>query len=331
MIRSIIVPIDGSDFSTQAVPHAVAIARSSGATVTLVQVHVPVYPTMSMESIAAVDLQMEREVEEQEELYLAALAAKAAKESAFAVSHKLVHGDVVPTLVEYARITHAHLVVMTTHGRGGLSRAWIGSVADELIRAINIPVLLSRPKPGVSWNGTAHTFDHILVPLDGSALAESILPFALDLGGMHALYTLLRVREPADVLGFGYYAAAVLSDRDSEDAAIGRALSYLDDVASPLRERAVRVHTTVRSGTSPSFDILDYAKQYEVDLIALSTHGRRGLSRVALGSVADKVLRNFDGSVLVYRPVKPLPEVRDAWAGSRANAANEEGRNAGIS
>jgi nucleotide-binding universal stress UspA family protein len=331
MIYSIMVPIDGSDFSCQALPLALSVAHTTGATLKLVQVHTPLYPMLAVDGVGAINQQFERETEQQELEYLGDLAARTARESGIAVTHQLVSGDVAPALAQYARDASVDLVVMTTHGRGGFARGLLGSVADELIREINLPVLLTRPLHRGTAVRPANPFDHILVPLDGSALSESILPFALDVGGSQTKYTLLRVREPSDTIGYGYYAAAVLREEQEEEEANERALRYLEHIAAPLRESGTRVETAVRSGATAPTEIVGYADDHKVGMIALSTHGRHGLSRVAVGSVADRILRSFDGCVMVFRPTRILKQVEPRGSQLLEDSRSDRGRNAGIS
>jgi nucleotide-binding universal stress UspA family protein len=153
----------------------------------------------------------------------------------------------------------------------------------------------------------------VLVPLDGSELAEQVLEPVLALGtGTRAEYTLLRVvnrmtpvsYDPASgrVSGLRKSLLGQLQELDRRESA--RARNYLERLAERLRARSLAVQTRVVLHEQPAVAILDDAQQNAVDLIALATHGRGGLRRLLLGSVADKVLRGAATPVLVCRPVE---------------------------
>jgi nucleotide-binding universal stress UspA family protein len=192
---------------------------------------------------------------------------------------------------------------MTTHGRGPLSRFWLGSVADALVRSLTVPILLVRPTSEPADLTRDVVMRQILIPLDGSRHAEAILGPALEIGQiMGAAFTLLRVVEPIPVLGydvFGYAPAGpdvALLDKLQEEAN-----QYLNNVASRLQKPGLHVRTLVQMNPSPAGAILAASDPQLQDLVALETHGRGGPSRMLLGSVADKVIRGAVGPVLVHR------------------------------
>jgi nucleotide-binding universal stress UspA family protein len=197
---------------------------------------------------------------------------------------------------------------MTTHGRGMLSRFWLGSIADRLVRQVAAPVLLVRPQAEpVPEADQAPSLKQVLIPLDGSALAEQIIPHAIALGRLsRAEYTLLHVIEPiAEAYGME------LSRAGFDEAALARmrvvAQDYLDGVAARFQAEALRVRTAVDSDPAPQA-ILEYARVHAIDLIALATHGRGGVARLLLGSVADKVARSATIPVLLQRPRDEAPD-----------------------
>jgi len=191
-------------------------------------------------------------------------------------------------------------VVMATHGRGALSRFWLGSVTDRLVRRATAPVLLVRPQQGTPDLTHEQMIHHILVPLDGSALAEQALAHAVALGtSMDAEYTLLQAIEPVA----GEYGVELYAAEPGEPAFTHlrtAAQTYLEHVAARLRAESLRVRTVVVVGP-PARAILEYAHS-QVDLIAMATHGHSGIANLLVGGVADKVLRGASVPVLVYRP-----------------------------
>ena len=143
--------------------------------------------------------------------------------------------------------------------------------------------------------------EHMLVPLDGSALAERVLEHATTLGrATQARYTLLQVITP-EFIGYGTELYAMSMENRFIEELQTRAQAYLERVALPLRADGLKVETATAvdlAGTG----ILNYAQEHAVDLIALATHARTGLARLMLGGVADKVIRGATVPVLLYRP-----------------------------
>lgn len=290
-IQSILVPLDGSHFAEHALPVARQIALRSGAMINLVHVHVPIINVSlgawNMGGVPITDERMDAEIRQYEETYLAPVRERFAADD-LQITCEILHGAVVPTLTEHAADMHADLVIMTTHGHGAFSRVWLGSVADAFVRHSDIPTLLIRPtaeEDSAIPKDQAWSIQRMLMPLDGSPLAERILEPACHLGDLLAVeYWLLSVVEPSE-------------GGDSQSAAH----AYLDKIATELREQGHTVHTEVAVGQAAG-TILDVAQQREIGLVALATHGRGGLSRLLLGSVADKVVRGAETPVLLVHP-----------------------------
>lgn len=295
MYKLIMVPLDGSDFSEQALPITVDIARRAGAVVQIVRAHSPI-AMLSRESDFVVDVTVDEKIREVETVYLDEVVRKLKNTFGTVAIPVLVNSFAAEALHDQAVRGGADLVVMATHGRSGLSRFWLGSTADALIRTLPMPVLLVRPQEkSVSVAGT-FALRHILIPLDGSEVAEQILESATELGELFAAeYTLLRVVEPfMSPLEFANQGLVELLER--------RNLAYLEGIAAKLQDRSLRVKSRVVLNRPAAAAILDEARAQNVDLIALETHGRGGLSRAILGSVADKVIRGAQIPVLVQRP-----------------------------
>jgi nucleotide-binding universal stress UspA family protein len=307
MYRSILVPLDGSPLSERALPLALDLARRTGAFLHLAHVHLPPAAPMYTADLPLFDTQLDERAKASERAYLEALAERLRGDSDIPVDAAFLDGaitDSVPDLLAaHAREHRVDLVVMTTHGRGGLARFWLGSVADELVRRLPMPVLLLRPDQHAPATAIAQTPRRILIPLDGSANAESVLPYALALGqATQAQYTLLRVVEPVMIARHMPVDPAV---RELDDQLIDHlrldAQIYLEQVAARLATQARTVRVEVVVAPQAAVAILEDAHQDAIDLIAMATHGRHGLARVLVGSVADKVLRGATTPVLLYR------------------------------
>ena len=302
MYGSILVPLDGSPFSEQALPVAGMLAQRSGATLRLALVHVP-FVIGYASGAPIVDSALDAQSREADHAYLQAVQQRLAGSTSLEVTATVLDGPVADALARHAATTKTDLVVMTTNGRGGLARMWLGSVADALVREGPAPMLLLRPSETPPDQTQVPGFQNILIPLDGSQLAEQILKPAAELGNlMQAEYRLVQVVEPVALRGYPPYAYAIGWDQETTRRLQDAAAGYLEDTAGTVRAVGGRVHTQVLSEHRLAGAILEYARREGMDLIALSTRGRSGIVRLLLGSVADKVLRGADMPVLIYRP-----------------------------
>ncbi len=310
MYQALLVPLDGSSFSEHALPVALSIARRAGAAVHVIHVHPPL--AAYADAPPSPDDSLEELTKQHEQAYLDDVVSRLKAVSPVQVSSSLVEGEVPAMIRAAVTSTKAGLVVMTTHGRSPLGRFWLGSVADDLVRDVPAPMLLIRPHEAKPELTQEPIFRHLLLPLDGSPLAEQMIEPAVALGTlMDADYTLVRVVHPPTPWAFQGDGGSLeervraMLDRleELEHQLRQEAAEYLDQVAERLRQRSLRVATRVVVADQPAAAILHEAGPPAVDLVALETHGRRGLPRLLLGSVADKIIRGAAVPVLVQRPV----------------------------
>jgi nucleotide-binding universal stress UspA family protein len=308
MFRSILVPLDGSPFGEQALPLALSLARRAGAMIHLAHVltSIAVYPDGVLARAG-----LEVQIHDRQKEYLDGVARRLAAIAPVSVRTALLDGAVAPTLQDHAAAAGIDLVVMTTHGRTPLGRFWLGSVADYLVRHLSVPLLLVHPHdepPDLHRDAVPR---RILLPLDGSPLAEEMIEPAAALAALaDGSLTLLRVVRPAlpanfsfDTVGVGEGAEHLIEEIEKVHQQLVReAGAYLEAVADRLRGPNLAVRTRVAVEEQPALAILHEAKAPGVDLIALQTHGRGGVARLLLGSVADKVIRGAAVPVLVRRP-----------------------------
>ena len=323
MGRSILVPLDGSAAAEHALPTALSLARRFGAALQIVHVHVPVWGSYAEGEWY--DAITDRELRENGQAYLDTVLQRLASVgenslSENSLSSVLLEGSVAGAINRHAVATEVDLIVMTTHGRGPMARFWLGSVADSLMRQTSIPVLFVQPQETEAQLTQESVFDRVLIPLDGSELAEQILKPGMDLAtAMQAEVTLLRVVQqftPASydpesnrISGLRSTSLKQLQDIDREEWS--RAEEYLDQLAARLRSGALSVQTRVVSHIRPATAILDDASSNGADLVAVATQGRGGLKRWLVGSVADKVVRGATMPVLVYRPTGEFVSAED--------------------
>lgn len=299
----ILVPLDGSPASERAIAHAVTLARSSGASLEVALVHVPFPSTVGEEPPRA-------HTRWREAAYLEHVVAAIREMLPRATVHGMhLEEPVIPALRARARDTHADLIVMTTHGRTGLSRAWLGSVADALIRDTRTPVLLLRPEEDAPPLGhVARPLQRVLIALDGSPGAEAGIDAArLVAQDPAARLVLLQVVAPvAGPAGFDadpYPLPEFPQDAALTEQAVEGARHYLlaaRDRAASRTSRHVEV-ADVAVDAHVAAAILRAADWHAADAIAMTTHGR-GATRLFRGSVIDKVLRGTIRPIVVVRP-----------------------------
>lgn len=301
--RSILVPLDGSPLGEQALPLACSVAQQSGAVLHLVHVHT-LHDTIYVEGMPVIDEQLDSIGRDHERAYLQRIRTRLTTNDALTIicANPDCEETVGHTLTQYIKVHNNDLVVMTTHGRSGLARFWLGSVVDMLIRASTYPLLLVHSYDGEPAAQPSEE-PQILIPLDGSALAEQVIEPALALGdSMGAAYVVLQIVRPTMLYGPLPYAEPVDFDPDGTQRRQAEAELYLDAVARRLQAAGASVETMVLIAEHPAQAILDVAQRHATTLIALATHGRSGLRRAFLGSIADKVVRGTTIPVLVYRP-----------------------------
>jgi nucleotide-binding universal stress UspA family protein len=284
MLDRMLVPLDGSHLAEAAVPLALSLAEKRRAKVRLL--HVRELPAFAagqnvLKPAAA-------------EVYLRAVAGRAGAGSSLEYEVRdAPRPEGVPDGIDAAvRGWEADLVVMATHGRGGASRFWMGSVADRYLRSASVPVLLVRPAEHAGDRYEPTPPKRVIIPLDGSELADEALPWGEALAG--ALNT------PVLLLEVITYPGAPSLESPEQGSAVtaaeGEARARLRVLAQASRARGVDASERVVRAPAAAPEIL---READADPIVMTTRGRSGLARAMLGSVADKVVRGALGPVLV--------------------------------
>jgi nucleotide-binding universal stress UspA family protein len=294
--RGILVPLDGSELGEQALSVGASRARTAGATLHLVSVHEPL-PVMAMPPDFPVAMQdLEERRREEMVQYLESVAAATRASLSTEVTASVLAGGAAATLCEYVETHPVDLVVMTTHGRTGLSRLWLGSVADRMLRRLAVPVLLLHPSDAPQPT----EFRHVLVALDGE-IEDPVLAAAMAVGAGagRARYTLTRVVEPTIPIVSGLAARPGHLPPDWTAQREIEARNYLARLTDRLGPPGLEVSWQVLVGRGVADQVLELAKAIGADCIVVGTHGARGMERLLLGSVADKIVRGARVPVLV--------------------------------
>ena len=316
-IRNIVVPLDGSLLAERALPLASMIARRAHARMRVVAV-VPgagfVGPFDAPDLISQALYDARARLRE----YVDRIVARLGAEPGVRVSGHVRVDTPVEGILKTAVEEDADLIVLTSHGRGGFKRAFLGSVTDALLRRAAVPVLVVKPVDDVPADQAEPRFDSVVIPLDGSITAEG----ALDAG--YAMARLLEVTPvllqvlPPEVVNAPVppveAAAAAAATQESEE--------YLRSVAvrpeaADVRPRAVVLHDDSDAGAIVGF--------CAGSLAVIASHGRGGLKRLLLGSVADKVVRMSDYPVLFLRPRVNAGGIEAIWRANADPAASDVG------
>lgn len=317
MSNDILVPLDGSPLADAAIPHAAELARRTGSGLHLVRVHTPMVVGLVLDAPAFVlDPDLDKELEAEARAWLTRRATEVLAQMGVPVSSEARIGPPAAEIVAAATAHNARLIVCSTHGAGGWAPQWLGSVADGIIRHAPCPVL------AMSGAGAARSPApaSVLVLLDGSEVSASILPSATWFAkAMGARIDLLRVVIPPWAGDSYNVLPSTAVDRFQIDPFADAAKHQLDAVAEELRAQGFVVSSEVVVQMSPTRAILEHVERTNPGVVALATHGR-GLSRLLMGSVADKVLRASARPTLCYRPPRALIEAAEA-RGSAAELA----------
>ena len=261
-IQKILIPLDDSNLSTHSVPLAGHLAARFQAETVLMRVMS--YHGIPVEKIDALREQAERE--------LMSESLKLPEELPGRVW--LADGEPSEAILKYAAEEEVDLIVMNSHGRSGVSRFLLGSVTEKVARHADCPVFVTRGEP-------LSQLQRLLVPLDGSRLAENALRVACELLDEGGELLMLRALENED-------------ERDNAEL-------YLNTLGGQFVNRGLHCRRIVSVG-EPAEAILAAVDDKEADAVVMSTHGRTGMGRFFFGSVAEKVLRHSHKPTLLLRP-----------------------------
>ena len=286
MFEKLLVATDGSELAEAALPYAEELAGRLGSEVALLNI---------CES-------EEQRASNMRQLYMSRLAeaveqgireyrrlAGGLESEETKVESVIVAGNPAEEIIDYAETQHVSLIIMATHGRSGIKRWAVGSVATKVLRGSSVPLALIKagePSPTMSkrW-----LFAKALLPLDGSEVGETAVAYVEELAvRLKMEVTLLQVVEPK-YIPIGTEPWYYSHYRQESLAAMGQsAHDYLSGIEQRLNAKGIAVSSRTEPGVA-SERILEVAEQIGADVIAMSTHGRSGVARWAVGSVADRL------------------------------------------
>jgi len=308
MYKKILIPLDGSEVAEIVFPYAKELAVRLNPDITFLYVcnqheseSIAVYRAY-VDHMAENIINQAMDVQEKEGIQKPDQLVKAEGE--------VVVGHPAEEILRCADEKEVDLMLMATHGRSGIKRWAMGSVADKVLRSSTVPVWLVRAGAPESKTYNEELMRKIIVLLDGSELSQSVLPHVETLvkqWGVELVdVILLMVCEPLDtppVSAIGMEAPVNFGDLVEEHIAYSKkaADQYLAGVAMRLKDAGLKVSSEVLEG-APAGEIIDYANENPYSLIAMATHGRSGIGRWVYGSVAEKVLSGASSPVFLVRP-----------------------------
>jgi nucleotide-binding universal stress UspA family protein len=295
-----LVPLDGSEFAEQALPAAEVLSRAFHAHISLVSVFdkggrlatIPFSKSQDKES---------NSTSEAGEVYLMRVTERLRQKGIY-VDYTILEGPVAETIINYAEKHDVDMIIISTHGRSGMPRWILGSVANRMIQLTTKPILIIRPIEGEA--PPIPQFDCLLVTLDGSRNAERVLPYVRASTRFDSRVILLSVPEIPDEYRYGAVVEEIAQLRKQ---AVAEAEEYLQSVACVLREDGISVDIRVE-GSRPAKTIVRVAQEENVDVVMLATHGHGGLDRLFMGSVADRVVQNTRSPVFIVPAGSRSPE-----------------------
>lgn len=304
MYDRILVPLDGSPLAERVLPHVTRMSLGLGVPVHLIQVFPSVSEATADPAPGRYQTGISQGVRDETIDYLNSVISKTA---GVEVTCEAFEGDAVSRIIDEADKSPGSLVAMSTHGRSGVTRWVMGSVTDKVLHSTKNPMLIVRG----SEEGERDTnLETIIVPVDGSSLSEQVIPDVAALAkAMNLKVTLLRVVPTAEEFsaqtGYerleGVVGLHFPSFEEMAREAGDQASAYLQGLEETLRGQGVASvdHRIVRGAAAHV--IMDVAQETPDSLVAMTTHGRSGPARWALGSVTDRVVRHSGDPVMVVR------------------------------
>ncbi|NQW23005.1 MAG: universal stress protein [SAR202 cluster bacterium] len=288
MFKKILVPFDGFGLADAVLPFIPQLAKGFGSSVIMLWVMTP-NGARSAGAMAVVELEE---------------AARRLSLEVGDVSPMVTVGSPAPTIIRIAAEEGCDLIAMTTHGRGVIGRGLLGSVADEVVRYSPVPTMVFAPrKADEEWSGSS-IIDRIIVPLDGSDYAESVLPYVQNMAHrMDLEIVLFRVNDYAGIysgawVGLPYIPVA---EQLVDPAVETSDEEYLETVAEKLRSNGLRVRWELLNG-NPAYQVAEFARETKHNMVALATRGHSGIERWIEGSVSERAVLDSGDPVLIIPP-----------------------------
>jgi nucleotide-binding universal stress UspA family protein len=301
MFERILLALDGSELAESALPYVCDLASQLNAEVFLLHV----CPQEHQSYLHMHQIYMNTIAETLSKR----IAQYSEGRSQAKVQAEVITGDATKIIFDYVKLKSIGIVVITTYGTSGI-RPWaMGNTADKIIRGVGVPTLLVRNKERTTLSDQKVDIKKILLPLDSSDASKIAVPCAVELAKkLKATITLFSMTHTSyaqniDGAGMGTAMGAGIGvNWDAIDAASKKFTDeYLGNVAAEIQKQGVEVNYSNYIGLDAAFEILEMEKKIPADVVVMATRGRSSIARWALGSVAEKVLREGSKPILLVK------------------------------
>ena len=295
MYEKILIPLDGSELAEVALPYAEDLAAKLDSELILIHLSESKDdPYMHMYKVY-MDKMLEITKERIKQ------HAHLTKDNSIKVSFAMCIGNPAEEILNYAENKDVGLIIMATHGKSGIKRWTLGSVADKVMTATKKPIMLVRATGASEDIRSKGVLHNVLLPLDGSAESEKVVPYIEDLASKLKLEVILfqaisLVYPTYTADAFAYVSYSEQQMESIKDSTI----SYLQKVGLQLQAKGISTKTDVRIGSAAD-EIINYADEIKADLVAMTTHGRSGIGRWLFGSNAIRVIRAGNTPLMLVR------------------------------
>ncbi len=303
MFRKILVPLDGSDEAEAILPYVSHMAAGMDIGVVLLSV-------MDRGALEMSDSYYSKLFERAEQEAKGKLhnAAHQLRQDRVRIEEHVVSGRADSEIAAAAERLGCNLIAMSTHGRSLLGRGILGSVTDRVVHTASIPVLTITPSKARAYHGSDTLVTRLVVPLDGSALAESVLPYVKDMASkLEYTVVLLRVVRPLHYFWAGEHPPEIHEENEVMES---EAREYLQATAESLSRDGIDVEWRVLVG-HPTTIVLEQVRDIPHSIVALTTHGRSGFRRWLIGSFAETLVRSGGDPVLIVPPPEQREQTSD--------------------
>lgn len=307
MFKKVLVPVDNSGLARDFMPYVSQIAKGLEIPVVLLSVVDP-RPFGGGRSLRAeyqqfvTDENFETAVSETERRLNEELG-EPLRQQGLRVEAVAALGEPAVEIVRTASNKGCDLIAMSTHGRGRLGRAFLGSVTSKVVHSSRLPTLIINPDKAKKYGEEGGTISRIMAPLDGSDLAETSLPYVTELARKFSLEVdLVQVVQLIHGYGDEFYSPVYV---DMQIDLEKWAADYIGSVAERLSGEGIETKTNILQGFSVATSIVDFARQTPSDLIILTTHGYSGVNEMVFGGVAEALVTGSGDPVLVIPAMDP--------------------------
>jgi nucleotide-binding universal stress UspA family protein len=300
MIDHILVPLDGSSLAERVLPHTVAMGRAMGAGLTLLRAIVRDPEEVQSRAVDPLGWHMRKS---EASTYLSEVAQRL-RDAGLRTKEVLAEGRAAERIIQYAREEDVDLIVISSHGRSGLSRWNINSVVQKVILRAYVPTLIVRAYRQVTEELTELDYERLLLPLDGSQRAECVLPWARNLADYHGSRIVLAhvVNKPE------VPRRAPLTEQEADlvdrltELNREKGEKYLRDLESRL---SMEAETRLLVSENPAAALHNLVDEVGADLVLMAAHGYSGETTWPYGSIALNFIAYGSEPLLIIQDVPP--------------------------